>query len=394
MPKETEFSWKEHRVLRGDGRGGYVVHPAPYRFVPRYRGVKVLPFGLAAMDNGEILLMGAARTGRGPSVYGETVASISADRGATWSEYETAGFGPPVRLTCLGGGSLYRHGEGPDGPGLYFSHDYGRTWPERHPLPVAPNGQPWSSEGNALVDFDGDGRPVLIGWTSGHRPDDAEGKPFGTWPSRAFVCWSFDGGRTCEQYSYPEEWKWTDSFEGTTWERSCSDGAMVRAANGWIVAAKRMDVPARWIRYHYDSFMGTGVSISRDNGRTWSRLVEVFEAGRHHANLLRLANGDLVLTAVRRLDIRGGELASYRLGCDALVSGDHGLTWNTDRMYILDDWPHLHHKELGAVTWETGEMWYGCANGHQASVSLGDGSVLTAYGHYAYGGALIRWRPV
>ena len=102
MRKETEYSWKEHRVLRGDGRGGYVVHPAQYRFVPRYRGVKVLPFGLAATDNGEILLTGAARTGRGPSVYGETVASISADLGVTWSEYETAGFGPAVRLTWLG----------------------------------------------------------------------------------------------------------------------------------------------------------------------------------------------------------------------------------------------------------------------------------------------------
>ena len=69
-----------------------------------------------------------------------------------------------------------------------------------------------------------------------------------------------------QRYSYPEEWKWTDSFGRKTWERSCSDGAMVRAANGWIIVSRRMDVPARYIRFHYDSFMGTGVSISRDNG--------------------------------------------------------------------------------------------------------------------------------
>ena len=62
-------------------------------------------------------------------------------------------------------------------------------------------------------------------------------------------------------------------------------------------------------------------------------------------------------------------------------------------MYIVDDWPHLHHQDLGAVTWETGNMWYGCASGHLSSVLLGDGSVLTVYGHYAYGGALIKWRP-
>jgi len=36
---------------------------------------------------------------------------------------------------------------------------------------------------------------------------------------------------------------------------------MVRAANGWLVVAKRMDVPARFIHYHYDSFMGTGASV-------------------------------------------------------------------------------------------------------------------------------------
>ena len=35
----------------------------------------------------------------------------------------------------------------------------------------------------------------------------------------------------------------------------------------WIVVSRRMDVPARYIRFHYDSFMGTGVSISRDNGK-------------------------------------------------------------------------------------------------------------------------------
>jgi hypothetical protein len=60
----------------------------------------------------------------------------------------------------------------------------------------------------------------------------------------------------------------------------------------------------------------------------------------------------------------------------------------------MDNWPHLHHQNLGAVTWETGDMWYGCASGHLSSVLLGDGSILTAYGHYAYGGALIKWRPV
>jgi len=99
------------------------------------------------------------------------------------------------------------------------------------------------------------------------------------------------------------------------------------------------------------------------------------------------------MTVVRRLDISDGELASYRLGCDAVVSRDHGLTWNVDEMYILDDWPHIHHPDIGAVTWETLNAWYGCANGHQCSTTLADGSIMTSYGHYTYGEALIKWQP-
>lgn len=388
------FGWREHRLLQGDGRGGYLVHPAAYQFVPRWNGIKVLPFGIIAMDNGELLLMGAARTGDGPSVYGETVQARSADGGATWSPYEAVGYGPAVGLTSIGAGRLFRAGHHPEqGPVRCFSHDYGRTWPEWVPAPLAPNGHPWSNEGNALVDFGPDGKAELIGWNSGHRSEGVEGKPFGTWPSRAFLCWSRDGGRTVEDYTYPNEWNWTDTWEGETWARSCSEGAMVRAANGWLVAAKRLDVSARFIRHHYDSFMGTGTSVSKDEGSTWTPISQVFEAGRHHANLQRRPNGDILLTVVRRLDIRGGELASYRLGCDAVVSRDHGLTWETDRAYILDDWPHIHYPDLGAVTGETGDFWYGCANGHQSSTTLDDGAILTTYGHYTHGGALIKWRP-
>ena len=99
---------------RRDGRGGYLVHAAEYQFVPRFEGVKVLPFGLVAMDNGEVLLIGAARTGRGPSVYGEMVSTRSADAGATWSDYEVIGYGPAVGLTYLGDGCLLRPGHHPE----------------------------------------------------------------------------------------------------------------------------------------------------------------------------------------------------------------------------------------------------------------------------------------
>jgi hypothetical protein len=63
-----------------------------------------------------------------------------------------------------------------------------------------------------------------------------------------------------------------------------------------------------------DSLEGTAISISRDNGKTWSEMPILFDAGRHHANLQRLPNGDLVCTLVVRDDIQDGKLVSHRRG--------------------------------------------------------------------------------
>ena len=376
------FSWKEHRVLVGEGKGGYLSLPAEYQFLPRFGEAKVVPFGLAKMDNGEILLLGAAKTDRIAFQNGEeTVAAISADGGATWSDYQAIGYGRPVMLTDLGGGILSYNDGGlmaESGSSLCFSHDYGRTWSERIPLAKAPDGKDFCSEGNPLVDRDAQGCATRIGWTGQTFPDNF------SFDKAICGCvrWSNDGGRTWENHSWPDAWRWQDTYEGVTYERGCGEGAMVRAANGWIVAAIRTDMLGKYIKYHYDNFEGTGISISKDDGATWSPVEHLLEAGRMHANLLRLPNDDLVMTVIRRLDIRGGKFASYRRGCDALVSHDHGQTWNLDRMYILDDWSYNNPAQ-----------WYECVSGHLYSTSLGDGSVLTAYGHYPNGGVLIKWRP-
>ena len=128
--------------------------------------------------------------------------------------------------------------------------------------------------------------------------------------------------------------------------------------------------------------MGTGVSISKDNGKTWSKIKQIFEPGRHHPDLVRLPNGNLVMTVIRRIDIQNGRLVSYRRGCDAVISRDNGLTWDTSQMYILDDFAYL-----------SGENWVHTQCGHLCSLALDDGSVLTTYGNYFSGGALIYWQP-
>jgi len=371
---DVTFSWKEHRVLQGDGKGGTICHPAQFQFLPPFGETKVVPFGLAKMDNGEILLLGAASTGKTTFQAGEeTVAAISADEGATWSAYQAIGHGRPMMLTHLGGGTLHYCDGGlmtEPNPSVCFSHDRGRTWPERVPLGKAPDGKDFSSEGSPLVDYDDQGRALLIGWTGQTFPDNF------TFDKAICGCvqWSRDWGRTWENFSWPDAWKWQDTHEGKTCERGCGEGAMIRAANGWIVA--------RHLPFAIDTFEGTAVSISKDDGKTWSPIDHILEAGRHHANLVRLPNDDLVMTVIRRLDFRGGEFASYRRGCDALVSRDNGQTWNADRMYILDDWAYQNLQQ-----------WHDCGCGHLYSISLGDGSMLTAYGHYPFGGVLIKWRP-
>ena len=95
-----------------------------------------------------------------------------------------------------------------------------------------------------------------------------------------------------------------------------------------------------------DSLEGTAISLSEDDGKTWSEMQILFDAGRHHANLQRLPNNDLVCTVIVRDDIQPGnlnegELTSRRRGCDAVISHDNGKTWNLDRRYELDGFDYL-----------------------------------------------------
>jgi hypothetical protein len=196
---------------------------------------------------------------------------------------------------------------------------------------------------------------------------------------------SVDGGRTWVDEVTPPQWKFTAEHRGKTWLRGVSEGAIVRAANGDLVAALRSDMPPRYFDGpHDDSLEGTAISISHDDGESWSAMQILFDAGRHHANLQRLPGGDLVCTLVVRDDIRDGRLASHRRGCDALISHDHGRTWGLDHRYELDGFEFLRPDGY----WVDGQC------GHVAAVVLEDGQILSAYGQYRLGATvLIKWKP-
>ena len=384
--ESESYGWRPHLMRQGDGKGGWLCKQAECQFLAMKTEEKVQPlamgggagsamgFGLAQMDNGEVAFAGAWNADGTPSTI--PVIAISADRGDTWSNLVPVPGAKerPMNLSCLGAGGLTFVADR-----RYFSRDYGRTWTSIEHPPTQ-SGMPFNMEGNAWVDRDKSGKATAIleiGWHyepgKRHPLDDAN----------AVFRRSVDGGRTWIDELMPPQWKLQINQDGKTYIRGASEGAIVRAANGWLVAALRPDMHPRYFgQPAVDHYEGTAVSISKDDGRTWSPLNMLYDAGRMHANLLRLPNDDLLLTLVVRHDIQDGRLASYRRGCDAIVSHDNGQTWDLDRQTIVDEWEFFDHDNphIGPA-------------GHIYSVVLDDGSILTTHNNYLTRViSLVRWR--
>ena len=69
---------------------------------------------------------------------------------------------------------------------------------------------------------------------------------------------SINGGKTWIDEAAPPQWKFTVEHKGKKWLRGVSEGAMVRAANGDLVAALRTDMPPKYFDGpHDDSLEGT-----------------------------------------------------------------------------------------------------------------------------------------
>jgi hypothetical protein len=379
-----ELGLKPHSLRVGDGAGGWTWQPAEFRFLHAPDSM-LMPFGLAQMENGEVALLGAVGNEKTPGNKQTACAAFSSDGGSTWTDWHLVPDAPgrPMGLADLGGGKLSFYTNK-----RFFSSDYGRTWPEQVKIPPAVEGEAisgtgWGGEGSPLVERDAAGNIAIaeLGY------QNLANYPAG--PTINYFRWSRDGGRTWEKAVSPKEWLWEDSWEGKTHVRGVSEGSVVRAKNGWLVAALRTDMPARWIATRNDNYEGCAVSISKDNGQSWSPLQVLHRGGRMHMHFVRMPDGALVMIYVMRQDIApdGVHYASYRRGCGALVSLDHGLTWDLTREYLLHEFDFATPKE-GAH-----EGISALACGHTCSTLLKDGSILTAYGHYTSKGiALIRWR--
>lgn len=390
--------WKPHLLKQGDGKGGWVVRSAEIQFhhstegtVPfqRSRGQGIWPFGVAQMDNGEVVLLASwdidndqshgndasCKDFQGSVACEKPMIAFSRDRGRTWTEFQRikGAEGRPVMLTYLGKGNLMFQSDRVIPILQYFSTDYGRTW-DSIPLQPTSTGQSFMPcDSNTLVDRDANGVARRIGEIGYAYPGE---------PPVGMLRWSVDGGRTWSKETIPKEWHWQENYEGKSYTHATSEGSLVRAANGWLVAALRTTPHPRLLALQNGGMDGTGISISKDNGVTWSAVKVLFEAGRHHAHLLQLPNGDIVMTLIMRQDVQNSKLASYRRGCEAVVSHDNGQSWDVVHKYILDDFEYSNGLPLSTAT------------GHLFSALLDDGFILTCYGHYPSKGAcLIRWKP-
>lgn len=159
---------------------------------------------------------------------------------------------------------------------------------------------------------------------------------------------------------------------GRTWgplqaitTQNCNETAMVRLDNGRIVAAMRGFI---------DNGNGQAcwVCLTDDDGKTWSKPVQVTERAEIPPDLIQLQSGRLLLTFGRR---------TFPQGVQVMYSDDRGDTWyRPDRFILTSDAIHDH--------------------GYPSSVQLDDGTIVTTY--YATGNRLhpeidnhlgvVRWR--
>ena len=279
----------------------------------------------------------------------------SDDRGASWSEPSRVDSGAKdvpggnsigTALTHLGGGRLLLHMRGSH----WFSSNCGATWGSPRELPPSSAGEPWREWDPPLVDRAADSGEVtrLMSFAADH---PASGGCF-----QGYIRFSFDAGQS-----------WTGEICVPQWHK-VNEVAFIRAANGHIVAACRTDNPDRF-KDDIDHFGGLAVSISADDGQTWSALDVLYEYGRHHPSMVLMPDGRIVMSYIVREGYPEDAGGYARFGIEAVVSSDHGATWDVDDRYILAEW----------AAGDKSDKYYLWAPQGSSTVLLPDGVLLTAY---------------
>lgn len=377
--------WSTHVVRQLDGAGGTVDMSAKRQVVTEseeawanWHRIVAVP-SMVYMPERDRLLMSVNL-----DMPHHAAVITSDDHGATWSQpqfvHVDTNSSPDVGLvtstTYLGEGRVVVNA----GNNRWFSQDYGATWGNPVAVAAASDGRSWYDGWSPMV-IDRNAqtgsvtRLLETGYTAislGHQ--------------QAFFRTSADLGTT-----------WTADVQPPQWQ-GVSEVAMTRAANGDLVAACRTDAPAEYAG-QLDHFEGLGVSVSKDDGATWSTVNKLYDFGRHHASMLVMPNNDIVMTYVVRRGYEDTPEGYPQFGIEAVVSHDNGESWDLDHRFVLDRW-------TGTIPSSYPSYWYASSQ-CTSSVLLPDGSILTAFGtgyraqEVLYNGSsmprdvgLVLWSPV
>ena len=200
--------------------------------------------------------------------------------------------------------------------------DCGQTWTRGAPIPLE-DALPWDEP---AVERDPQTGAVTRIWETAYIEDNSRK----VW-SQSYLRASEDRGRTWSDFREIPEWSGTNEVR------------IVRAQNGNLVAALRTDMPKSFVRTDpvtgeeiaLDLYEGLGISISRDEGRTWSVVKKIYDWGCHHFSMVVLPCGDIVMIYASRMGYVETPNGYPQFGVEAVVSHDHGEIWDLDHRYIL-----------------------------------------------------------
>jgi hypothetical protein len=348
--------WESHEVRQLNGKSEQIRLPARFQIVTEsWDRVVAVPY-LVYMPEKDRLLMLV-----GCDYPHRAFVLTSDDSGTTWTDPRPVRLGDDGKpsiglgtsLAYLGRGKLifYESGGLAVGqPSRWFSTDYGQTWGDPVPLAPSPDGKPWYIWDPPLVDRNPETGEMTQLIETGYNSTD--GIP------QAYIRFSSDEGQT-----------WSKSIKVPQWH-GVNEVSLFRAGNGDLLAACRTDIPRHMKGETLDHYEGLGISVSKDDGSTWSAVKMLYDYGRHHPSLLLMPNHDIVMTYVVRLGYVDDRKNFPQFGIESVVSHDHGVNWDLDHRYLLHVWSGKRK----------GETYWWPSSQATSSTLLPDGAILTAFG--------------
>ncbi|MES2793846.1 MAG: sialidase family protein [Planctomycetota bacterium] len=375
----THSGWQDFGVVRLNGVDVRQTLPAKLNFIGGewpYNNSQI-PYLVYMPERHRLLL--AASVDK-PTV--KAIVVVSDDFGQTWTKprwlHTNAAGAPDVgiatQLTYLSDGKLLFGTESR----YWTSSDFGETWSDYAPVPTGTDGKSLHQWDPLLVDKDPQTGKIL-------RLIETRYKGNGTFDTPDY----FSQG--CIRFSSDEGRTWSPEINVPQW-KGANEIVLCRAANGDLVAACRTDNPKQFLGRDNDQYSGLATSISKDNGATWSELHHLYFWGRHQPHLLTLPDGQIVMTYVVRNGYTPDKNGLCRFGIEAIVSKDHGQTWDLDHKYVL--------AANRSIMKDHRENWGSPQS--TSSVLLPNGDLLTTFGTgvrnvptqtlWLMDVALVKWR--